>query len=230
MIAAKEEPSADLGAIAPTAPTNRDERNSDGELREQQDLDAVRACAEPLALDHGLELIDVAWDMARGGRILRVTIDRPESALESSDAESPEVASSTAPESASPAVDGVRLDDCVRLSRDLSNILDVEDVVSVRYTLEVSSPGLDRPLRSARDFRRQRGRLAKVKLQRPAADGQRVLRGRLLEVTDASFTMDVDGNVHDVQLEDVEEAKLVFELPNQKKQAPRRRKSKGSRR
>lgn len=225
MIATHEDPSADIGESAAKASPNREERNSDGELRAQRDLDAVRTIAEPLAAEHGLELVDVEWSSARGSQILRVTIDRPEEELDV-DAGAPDDLSVDG----TMAVDGVTLDDCVRLSRELSATLDVEDLVSVRYTLEVSSPGLDRPLRSARDFRRQRGRLAKVKLRQPASDGQRVLRGRLLEVSDTSFSMDVDGNVHDVQLEDVDEAKLVFELPNQKKQAPRRRKSKGSRR
>ncbi len=224
MIATHEDPSADLGESAVKASPNREERNSDGELRAQRDLEAVRSIAAPLAAEHGLELVAVEWSSARGSQILRVTIDRPDTDDDGDADASPGGTDPTAV-----AVDGVTLEDCVRLSRELSATLDVEDVVSVRYTLEVSSPGLDRPLRSARDFRRQRGRLAKVKLRQPASDGQRVLRGRLLEVGDASFTMDVDGNVHDVQLEDVDEAKLVFEL-NQKKQAPRRRKSKGSRR
>ncbi len=225
MIAAIEDPAADLGERAEKAPPNREERNSDGDARAQRDLDAVRRIAEPLAAEHGLELIDVEWSTARGGQILRVSIDRPET-----ETAAPPVSAVPVSADVGPSVDGVTLDDCVRLSRDLSATLDVEDVVSVRYTLEVSSPGADRPLRSARDFRRQRGRLAKVKLRQPGADGQRVLRGRLLEVADTSFTMDVDGNVHDVQLEDVGEAKLVFELPNKNKQAPRRGKSKGTRR
>ena len=225
MIAAQEDSSADFGESAVKAPSNREERNSDGSSRAHRDLEAVRRIAEPMAAEHGLELIDVEWSTARGSQILRITIDRVDG-----DADGPATDTSSPAGEAILAVEGVTLDDCVRLTRDLSATLDVEDVVSVRYTLEVSSPGLDRPLRSARDFRRQRGRLAKVKLREPAADGQQVLRGRLLEVSDTSFTMDVDGNVHDVRLEDVGEAKLVFELPNQKKQAPRRRKSKGSRR
>ena len=61
MIATHEDPSADLGESAVTAPTNREERNSDGELRAQRDLEAVRALAAPLAAEHGLELIDVEW-------------------------------------------------------------------------------------------------------------------------------------------------------------------------
>jgi ribosome maturation factor RimP len=144
----------------------------------------ARALIEPLASAHGLEIVDVEWS----GRVLRIVIDRPEGAGE------------------------VSVDDCTRLSRDVSTALDVEDFIAKSYSLEVSSPGLDRPLRSARDFRRHVGKLCKVKLREPAVDGQRVLRGRLLDVGDATFRIEVDKKHHEVAIDNVAEARLVIEF------------------
>jgi ribosome maturation factor RimP len=168
-------------------------------------LDELRALIEPVALAHGVELVDVEWTSNRAGRVLRITIDRPENATSSEPSDSAAPLKPGAPE-------GVTLDDCVRVSRDVSTALDVHDPVAQRYSLEVSSPGLDRPLTSERDFRRQVGRLAKVKLHKPAPDGQTVLRGTILGAADGSAEMEVDGNHHRFALANVREAKLVFEL------------------
>ena len=79
--------------------------------------------------------------------------------------------------------ESVSVEDCARVSRDLSAVLDVEDVVPTAYILEVSSPGLDRPLRHADDYRRFSGRRAKL-VVREAIDGQKFFRGRLAGVDD----------------------------------------------
>jgi ribosome maturation factor RimP len=157
------------------------------------ELGKVRALLAPIAEAHGVELVDVEWTTGPQGRILRVFIERAAAA-------------------AAQPTGGVTLEDCVRVSRDASNVLDVSEVVSCHYHLEVSSPGADRPLRSLADFARQVGRVAKVKLATPAADGQRVLRGVVLEAGDARVRMDVDGNVHEVALSDVVEARPVVEI------------------
>ncbi len=167
------------------------------------DLDAVRALVAPLVAAHVLELCDLEWTSSPHGKVLRVTID--------SDA-------------------GVTLDDCVRVSRDLSTALDVAEIIIPAYHLEVTSPGLDRPLRTLRDFSRQIGRLAKVKLKAPSHDGQLALRGTIVSVEGegdgALVNMEVDGNRHAVALDNVREAKLVFELGSQQKRPPKRRKQK----
>src|SRR5262245_64205324 len=103
--------------------------------------------------------------------VLRVQIDRPGPAA-------------TAEES-------VSVDDCAHVSRDLSAILDVEDVVPSAYTLEVSSPGLDRPLRRPDDYRRFAGRLAKIVVRGPI-DGQGFFRGRLGGVDGGDVIIDGD--------------------------------------
>src|SRR5262245_46945671 len=94
----------------------------------------VRPLAERVAATLGLTIFDIQFRREAGGMVLRVQVDRPGSAA-------------TAEES-------VGVDDCAAVSRDLSAVLDVEDAVPTAYVLEVSSPGLDRPLRAADDYRR----------------------------------------------------------------------------
>jgi ribosome maturation factor RimP len=163
-------------------------------------LASVRALVAPLCVAHGVELVDVAW----GGRILRVTIER----RNASGKEDPQGTSGW----------GVTLDDCAELSRDISRALDTdEDIIPGAYSLEVSSPGLERDLRTADDFRRFAGFLAKVKLDRPAPDGQRALRGRIEALDGAGATatlrMRVDAKDISVPFETVTTAHLVYELP-----------------
>ena len=121
-------------------------------------VEQVRALADRVAGTYGLDIFDVQFRRESGGMVVRVQIDRPGPA-------------GTADES-------VSIEDCARVSRDLSAILDVEDVVPTAYTLEVSSPGLDRPLRHADDYRRFSGRRAKL-VMREAVDGQKFFKGQL---------------------------------------------------
>src|SRR5262249_60242388 len=100
-------------------------------------LEQVRQTAARVASSYGLEIFDVQYRREGQGMMLRVLIDRPGPAAS--------------------ADESVSVDDCAHVSRDLSAILDVEDVVPTAYTLEVSSPGLDRPLRRSDDYRRVRG-------------------------------------------------------------------------
>jgi len=120
----------------------------------------VREAAVRVAGSYGLDVFDV--ELRREGRqqVLRVVLDRP------------------GPNAT--AEDSVSLEDCARVSEELSAILDVEDIVPAdRYTLEVSSPGLDRPLRSAEDYRRFAGRRAKIVMAEPV-QRQTAFAGRVL--------------------------------------------------
>lgn len=152
------------------------------------DLERVRVLVLPLVAARGFGLWDVEWT----GSVLRVFIEHP------AQLDDP--------------LAGVTLDDCVHVSRALSVALDEADAIPSAYTLEVSSPGLDRPLRTANDFKRQVGRLAKCKLREAASDGQMALRGTILSASDDAIAMEVDGNRFDVPLANIREAKLVFEL------------------
>jgi ribosome maturation factor RimP len=164
---------------------------------------AVRAALEPLALARGVSLVDVAWTTEHGARTLRVTIERP----------------SAAPPTAG---FGVTVDDCAEFSRDASSVLDVLEGLDHAYCLEVSSPGLERPLRSLSDFKRFSGQLAKVKLTKPAGDGQRLLRGLIEDVSgaddaSAEVSMRVDGKLHRVAFTAIASAQLTFDMPGQQK-------------
>lgn len=162
-------------------------------------LAAIRAAIEPVLAAHAVELCDLAWttEAGRSGLVLRLTIERP----------GPE-GEVWQPEKGF----GVTLDDCADVSRAVSEVLDADETLDHHYTLEVSSPGLDRPIRGARDFARFRGSLVKVKLARPAPDGQRVLRGPLLEAPAGAVAVLVDGKRIEVVEADVVEANLVFEM------------------
>ena len=131
----------------------------------------IRAMASRVAESYGLEIFDVQYRREAPGMVLRIQIDRPGPAA-------------TADES-------VSVDDCANVSRDLSAMLDVEDVLPSAYTLEVSSPGLDRPLRRAEDYQRFAGRRAKL-VVRQAVDGQTFFRGTLGGVDDGDVLIDAD--------------------------------------
>ncbi len=101
------------------------------------------------------------------------------------------------------------VEDCARISRDLSAVLDVEDPVAGPYTLEVSSPGIDRPLVGIGDFERFAGFEARIET-RTAVDGRRRFRGRLAGVRDGSVLVDVDGTGMAVPHDGIARAQLVL--------------------
>jgi len=118
----------------------------------------VRTIATRVAASYGLDIFDVQFRREAPGMVLRVRLDRPGSR--------------------GTADDSVTVDECAKVSRDLSAIFDVEDVVPGQYTLEVSSPGLDRPLTRAEDYQRFAGRRAKL-VMREKVDGQGYFKGQL---------------------------------------------------
>jgi len=104
---------------------------------------------------------------------------------------------------------GMTVDDCANISRAVSALLDVEDPISGAYDLEVSSPGIDRPLTRARDFIRFAGNQAKIEL-RQAVDGQRRFRGVLKGVEDGQAVLETDKGVIGLPITDIEKAKLAL--------------------
>lgn len=158
----------------------------------------LEAAITPVLRAHGVDTVEISYQMERGGWVLRVTVE----SLEHTGALGSE---------------SIHLGLLTEISRDLSSALDVADVIPHRYQLEVSSPGLDRPLRSLRDFDQAQGQLAKVHLRRPTADGQRVLRGTISTVRDGSIEVEVDGKPMMAPFDDVERAHLIFELPSHPK-------------
>ena len=152
----------------------------------------IRTIAERVAAGYGLEIFEVQFRREAPGMVLRIQIDRPGPAA-------------TAEES-------VSVDDCANVSRDLSAILDVEDVVPTAYTLEVSSPGLDRPLRRADDYSRFSGRRARV-VMREKVDGQTFFLGRLAGLDGDTILIDGDDHKrHRLPLGAVTRAKLEVDF------------------
>jgi ribosome maturation factor RimP len=155
-------------------------------------VEVVRTIAAGVAATLGLEIFDVQFRREAGGMVLRIQVDRPGPAAT--------------------AEDSVSIEDCARVSRDLSAILDVEDAVPSAYILEVSSPGLDRPLRKADDYQRFAGRRAKV-VMREAIDGQGFFKGRLAGVEEHDVLIDTDdGRRHRVPLTTITRANLEVEF------------------
>ncbi len=105
--------------------------------------------------------------------------------------------------------DGILLEDCELVSKQISSLLDVEDPIPGQFNLEVSSPGMDRPLRKAQDFERFAGDKVKIKLSVPTLEGQRNFSGKLIGLQDQDVVLEVDGETHKLPLDSIEKARLV---------------------
>ena len=161
-----------------------------------------------MARSYGLEVFDDQLRRESAGTVLRVVIDRPDSVTTVESAARPDA------ESVRRRLEeeSVGIADCQRVSQDLSAILDVEDFVPTAYTLEVSSPGLDRPLRHEADYRRFTGRRAKLVMREPV-DGQAFVKGRLAGVEGRAVLVDGDdGRRHEVPIDIVTRANLEVEF------------------
>ena len=144
----------------------------------------------------GYELVDLEYVREQQGWVLRIFIDHP--VTDDGDA-------GDAPGSR------ITHEDCERASRHLGTVLDVEDPIDIAYRLELSSPGVRRPLRKERDFVRFAGRLARVQLSEPL-DGRRNFTGRLRDAADGVVHLEVEGVVFRLPLERVRKAHLEVEL------------------
>jgi ribosome maturation factor RimP len=146
---------------------------------------------DPICRAHGVELVDVRYLREPGGAVIRIIIDREAPGLD--------------------VGSGVSLEDCTAVSRDASASLDVHDdlLPPGGYRLEVSSPGLERPLVKLTDFERFSGREVKLRTRTPI-ERQRRFRGRLLRVVDQSIEIDQDGKVLSIPHEDIAHANLVY--------------------
>jgi ribosome maturation factor RimP len=148
---------------------------------ESQLTQMVRSVVEPM----GYELVGVEYaQRGSGGAVLRVYIDRSQ---------------------------GITLEDCSAVSHQLSGVLDVEDPIPGHYDLEVSSPGLDRPLFGAGHYERFRGKKARIRLA-AKLNGRRNFNGILAGVDGDLLLLEVDGEVQGLPLDMIEAARLIPEL------------------
>jgi ribosome maturation factor RimP len=170
------------------------------------------ALTEPLLATLGYELVDIEYAATRSEATLRVYIDWPEGQ------KPPEVAA--LPDDGSRPADGIGVEDCERVSRELSALLDVEDPIEVPYHLEVSSPGADRILRTPAHYARHVGQRAHVELA-VARDGRRRFTGMLTRADGEGFELNVDGTAVPVRYAEVGKTRLA---PEWVKAGPRGRK------
>ena len=155
-------------------------------------LEHIRTIAARVAASRGLEIWDIQSRREAVGHVVRVVIDRPGPAA------TPE--------------ESVSIEDCAEVNREMSTILDVEDPLPFAYTLEVSSPGLDRPLRDARDYRRFSGRLAKV-VVKEAVDNQKAFEGHLRGVEGDDVLLEApNGRTHRLPLRLITRGRLEVEF------------------
>jgi len=154
-------------------------------IQREQLQSLIQNCAEQLAGSMGLEIVLVEIKGGDQRPIVRTYIDRS---------------------------GGVTLDDCERFSKRFSVLLDVEDWIPFSYTLEVSSPGLNRPLVKESDFQRFAGKSARVRTRSPI-EGQKNFSGRILGATGGIVGLEVaPGTKADIAIGEIEKANLIIEI------------------
>ena len=147
--------------------------------------EVISELAQPVVADEGMRLVDVQLTGTRNRRMLRIFIDKP---------------------------GGVTLDDCENISAQVGAMLDLRDPIEGSYTLEVSSPGLDRPLKTGQDFGCALGKRVRIELGRPIYE-KRVLTGRLVEVLGEAVSLETaSGERLSVPLDAVAWAKIEVEF------------------
>lgn len=142
--------------------------------------------AEPLCQSEGMELIHVEYRREQSGRILRLYIDKP---------------------------GGIRVDDCAGLSRQLSDILDADSEFENKdsYNLEVSSPGIERPLGRISDFQKFQGYLAKIRTTQ-SINGQKKFHGRLEGISEGNILLTAESKTVSIPFEQIARARLAKEI------------------
>ncbi len=147
-------------------------------------IERVEAVALPVLEESGLELVDVQYRREQNGWILRLIIDKQ---------------------------DGLNLNDCAAVSREISQLLDIENFIDQAYNLEVTSPGLDRPLKSIAEFERFVGRKAKIKTIEPIA-GEHVFIGKINRTEGESIVLEVGTKEVTILFSQVAMARLEVEF------------------
>jgi ribosome maturation factor RimP len=165
----------------------------------RRDVEQLWNLVEPVVSGADLELVELQFSREPEGWVLRLFIDRPEP---------PRLPGEAPAEHEVLGALSVSHEDCERVSRDLSAALDVADVISHAYRLEVSSPGIDRPLRREKDFRRYSGQKAKVKTTE-AVEGRRNFSGTIRGAHDGVVDLEVEGRSYQVPIDAIAKANLV---------------------
>jgi len=150
----------------------------------QEIIDRVRAVADSILISEDMELVEVEYRREPVGWVLRLTIDKK---------------------------GGVTIEDCSRISQEMGRSLDIEDLISNPYHLEISSPGLDRPLKNERDFIRFSERRIRVKTIDPIGK-QKSFKGKLRKCVEGRIEMEIDGGIMEIPLSNIARANLEVEF------------------
>ena len=146
-------------------------------------LQEVRQVVDPFLESQGLELVDLEYQRGSQGWVLRIYLDRE---------------------------GGVSLDDCAGISHEVGAVLEVKDLIPSAYILEVSSPGLTRPLKKPEDFNRFRNQMVKIKLYEPL-DGRRNFKGTLLGLEGDRVRVEAEQQVYELPLQRIAKANLEID-------------------
>lgn len=146
-------------------------------------LQEVRQVVEPILESQGLELVDLEYQRESRGWVLRIYLDRE---------------------------GGVSLDDCAGVSHEVGAVLEVKDLIPSAYILEVSSPGLTRPLKKPEDFNKFRNQMVKIKLYEPL-DGRKNFKGTLLGLEGDRVRVEVEQQVYELPLQRIAKANLEID-------------------
>lgn len=156
-------------------------------MREQIHMELLRKLreiVEPICERYFFELVDIEYQREPHGWVLRIYIDKP---------------------------GGVTVEDCAYISEKISKELDLRDPIPHSYILEVSSPGLDRPLKNRRDFERHIGEKVEITLLQEV-EGKRKLEGKIYEVDNEKVTIEINGSLISIPLNKIKKAMLIVEF------------------
>lgn len=153
-------------------------------MEKEKLIKEVWELAEPVVLAKGMELVEVEWQRERQGWVLRLYIDKP---------------------------GGVNLGDCVKVSEVISDLLDAKDLIHHSYHLEVSSPGIERPLRKKEDFKRFAGDKVRITLKNPLS-GRKNFTGLLKGLEGEEVILEIDGGEVRIPYEEIKKAQLKAEI------------------
>lgn len=147
-------------------------------------LGSIESIANPVVSAEGMEIVDIEYKRESRGWVLRLYIDKE---------------------------GGVTIDDCSNISSQLSHLIDVYELISHPFTLEVSSPGLDRPLKKEKDFVKYNGKLVKIKTRDPL-ESRKNFKGRLLGYSEGVVTIDTGAEIIGLPLNKIVKANLEYEF------------------
>jgi len=147
-------------------------------------VEEVRQVVEPILESQGMELVDLEYRRESQGWVLRLYIDRE---------------------------GGISVNDCAEASGEVGAVLEIRDLIPNPYVLEISSPGLSRPLKKREHFEKYQNRLVKIKTFEPV-EGRRNFKGTLLGLEGESVCLEVEGRIYEIPFQNIAKANLEVEL------------------